>query len=364
MSNGERQQIDTLVIGGGQSGLAVGYHLLQREVPFLIVDANKKTGDSWRNRWDSLRLFTPNRFNSLPGMPIPGDDWGFPTKDELADYLESYAHRFELPIRHGIEVDRLTSEGDRFVATAGELEFEAENVVVAMATHQRPKVPSFASELDPRIFQVHAAEYENPAQLRAGDVLVVGVGNSGAEIAMELTGDRQVWLSGRSTGQMPFRPAAMSGQLLMPLAKTVMTKVLSTSTPIGRRARPKFLSKGMPLLRVKKRDLARAGVERVGRTVAGSDGYPQLDDGRVLDVGNVVWCTGFEPGFSWIDLPVFDADGAVDHERGVVDKVPGVYFIGLKFLHSALSDALVAVGTDSRYIADRITKRRSEPVTA
>lgn len=166
------------------------------------------------NRWDSLRLFTPNRFNNLPGMPIPGEDWGFPTKDEAADYLASYARRFELPIRHRVRVDRLTRDGDRFLATAGDEEFEAENVVVAMADFQEPRLPEFASALDARIVQLHVADYKNPSQLRDGDVLIVGVGNSGAEIAVELVRDRHVWLSGRSPGQMPFGPEAMSGRVL------------------------------------------------------------------------------------------------------------------------------------------------------
>lgn len=362
MSDGARERIGTLVIGGGQGGLAVGYHLLQRGVPFLIVDANRRTGDAWRNRWDSLRLFTPNRFNSLPGMRIPGEDWGFPTKDELADYLESYARHFELPLRHGLEVSRLTREGDRFLATAGDLEIEADSVVVAMASYQRPKLPGFASQLDPRIVQIHAADYKNPYQLRSGNALIVGVGNSGAEIAMELVRHRHVWLSGPSTGKMPFRPEAMSGRILMPLAKQVMTRVITTSTPIGRKARPNFLAKGSPLLRVKPKDLARAGVERVPRTVGVVDGHPKLDGGRTLDVANVVWCTGFEAGFSWIDLPVFDDNGAVIHNRGVVDAAPGLYFVGLKFLHSALSDTLATVGRDAAYVADRITERL--PVSA
>lgn len=354
MSNGARERIDTLVVGGGQAGLAVGYHLLQRGVSFLILDANRRTGDAWRNRWDSLRLFTPNRFNSLPGMPIPGADWGFPTKDELADYLESYARHFELPVRHGVEVDRLTREGDRFLATAGGREIEADNVVVAMAGYQRAKLPGFASKLDPNIVQIHVADYKNPGQLRPGDVLVVGVGNSGAEIAMELVRDRHVWLSGPSTGAMPFRPEAMSGRILMPLARQVMTRVISTSTPIGRKVRPKFLAKGSPLLRVKPKDLARAGVERVPRTVGVVNGLPQLDDGRILDVANVVWCTGFDAGFSWIDLPVFDDAGAVIHDRGVVESVPGLYFVGLKFLHSGLSDTLATVGRDAAHVVQRL----------
>ncbi|HEX6286413.1 MAG TPA: NAD(P)/FAD-dependent oxidoreductase, partial [Acidimicrobiia bacterium] len=180
MSNGNRQRIDTLVIGGGQAGLAVGYHLNQARVPFQIVDANERTGDTWRQRWDSLRLFTPNRFNSLPGLTIPGEDWGFPTKDEVADYLESYAKHFDFPIVHGTRVDRLTRDGHRFVATAGERDLEADNVIVAMALYQEPKTPDFSDRLDSSIFQVHVDDYESPRQLNEGGVLVVGLGNSGA----------------------------------------------------------------------------------------------------------------------------------------------------------------------------------------
>jgi putative flavoprotein involved in K+ transport len=358
MSNGSREHIDTLVIGGGQAGLAAGYHLTRAGMPFVIVDANGRTGDAWRSRWDSLRLFTPNRFNSLPGLAISGTDWGFPTKDEAADYLESYARHFALPIRHGVKIDRLTRDGGRFIATAGDLEFSADNVVVAMANFQEPKRPEFASELDPTIVQMHVSDYKSPGQLRDGDVLIVGRGNSGAEVAMELARGRHVWLSGRSTGQMPFRPEAVSGRILMPRARFVMTRLLTTSTPIGRKVRPRFLGRGSPLLRVKSKDLASAGVEQVSRTAGVVGGAPQLEDGRVLDVANVIWCTGYAPGFSWIHLPVFDENGAVAHNRGVVDAVPGLYFIGLKFLHSALSDTLMVVGRDAGYVVSRIVERR------
>jgi len=353
-----REHIDTLVIGGGQAGLAVGYHLKQAGVPFLIVDANRRTGDSWRNRWDSLRLFTPNRFNSLPGMTIPGENWGFPTKDELADYLESYATRFDLPIRHGMKVDHLGKEGRRFVATAGEVTFEADNVIVAMASYQKPKTPAFASELDPGIVQLHVDDYRNQDQLQPGDVLIVGLGNSGAEIAKELVRDRRVWLSGEPSAVQPFRPERLSGRILMPIVgPVILNRVLTTSTPMGRKFRTKMLDKAAPLLRVKPKDLVAAGVERVARAAGVADGYPQLEDGTVLDVANVIWCTGFHAGFSWIDLPVFDDDGRVIHDRGVVDEVPGLYFVALKFLYSLLSDTLLTVGRDAGHVVDHLAKR-------
>lgn len=360
MSNGASEHVDTLVIGGGQAGLAVGYHLSRQGREFLIVDANERTGDSWRNRWDSLRLFTPNRFSGLPGMPYPEQGWTFASKDELADYLESYARHFELPIRHGLAVTGLTRDSEGFRVTAGDVEIEAENVVVAMSSWQKPKMPVFAPELDPGIAQLHVSEYKNPGQLRDGDVLVVGAGNSGAEIAMELRrADHRVWLSGPGTGQVPFRPERMSGRILMPImGKVVLHRLLSISTPIGRKARPKFLGRGEPLLRIKPKDLEAAGVAWVPRTVGVADGSPVLDDGRVLDVANVVWCTGFRPGFSWIDLPVFEEEGAVAHDRGVVDAVPGLYFVGLKYLYAPSSSTLLGVGRDAAYVVNRIAERR------
>lgn len=369
MTNQPREQIDTLVIGGGQAGLAAGYHLSRAGVPFLIVDANHRTGDSWRNRWDSLKLFTPNRFNSLPGLQIPGEDWGFPTKDHVANYLESYADHFGFPIRRDCRVDHLARQEDRFVATVGDQEFEADNVVVAMADFQKPKRPEFAKELDAHITQLHVIDYENPSQMQDGGALVVGMGNSGAEIALELVESHGVWLSGEPSAVQPFRPERLSGKILMPfVGPVILNRLLTTSTPMGRRLRSKMLHKAAPLLRVKPKDLVAAGVRRVGRTVGVVDGYPALEDGTVLDVANVVWCTGFESGFSWIDLPVFDNSGDVVHDRGVVDAVPGLYFAGLKFLYSMLSDTLLSIGRDSGHVIDHLVEQRrssrpSEPVS-
>ncbi len=355
----------TLVIGGGQAGLAVGHELAERGLPFLIVDANPHTGDSWRNRWDSLRLFTPNWANSLPGMQFPGEDWDLPTKDEVADYLESYARYFELPIRHHTRVERLTRDGDWFVAMAGDTMFVAENVIVAMAAYQQRKVPPLADELDGGIVQLHVAEYRNPGQLQDGPVLIVGAGNSGAEIAMELVANHEVLVSGPSTGAQPFRPDRLSGRILMPFfAKVVLTRILSKSTPIGRRVLPKLFHKGAPLLRVKPRDLKRAGVVRVGRTVSAERGQPVLEDGSHPDVANVVWCTGFDHGLSWLDLPVFDEHGEVDHDRGIVGSQPGLYFVALKFQHSILSDTLFAVGHEAAHVVDRLSERSRMAVPA
>src|ERR671915_62990 len=353
-----REYVETLVIGGGQAGLAMGYQLSRRDLPYKIIDANPRVGDAWHNRWDSLRLFTPSRFNRLPGMPFPGYHWGFPSKNEMADYLEAYARKFDLQVETGVRVERLTREGDRFVATSGDRQFEADNVVVAMSSWQRPRVPDYASELDPRIVQLHVAEYKNPGQLQDGDVLVVGAGNSGAEVAIEVARTHKVSLSGAGNGALPFRPESVAARVLMPfIGRVVFHRVLTTRTPIGRKARPKWISTGEPLIRTKPKDLAAFGVERVARVTGVQGGLPQLEDGRSVDVANVVWCTGFHPGFSWIDLPVLGPQEPL-HRRGIVESEPGLYFIGLKFLYSVSSEQIQGVGRDADYIAGKIAARR------
>lgn len=356
----EPERIQTVVIGGGQAGLSVGYHLARRGVPFVILEAHERIGDAWRKRWDSLRLFTPARFDGLVGMPFPASPHSFPTKDEMADYLEAYAARFRLPVRTGLKVDRVSRRGDGFLVTAGDVSFEAEQVVVAMATYQKPQVPAFAPQLDPGIVQLHSSDYRNPGQLREGGVLVVGAGNSGAEIALELARrGHPTWMSGRAVGQVPFRVNGLPARLfLLPLVLRVLFhRVLTVDTPVGRKVRPKIVSQGGPLIRVKSRDLAAAGIERVPRTVGVRDGRPVLEDGRVLDVANVVWCTGFHPGFSWIDLPVLGERGEPVHERGIVPKEPGLGFVGLHFLYAMSSTMIHGVGRDAEHIAEAIARR-------
>ena len=353
-----REYVETLVIGGGQAGLATGYQLSQRDLPYKIIDANERIGDAWRNRWDLLRLFTPNRFNHLPGMPFPGYHWGFPSKNEWADYLESYARKFDLQVETGVRVERLARDGDRFIATSGQRRFEADNVVVAMSSWQRPRVPDYAPELDPGIVQLHVAEYKNPGQLQEGDVLVVGAGNSGGEVAIELVRTHKVSLSGAGNGAIPFRPESVAARVLMPfVGRVIFHRVLTTRTPIGKKARPKWISTGEPLIRVKPKDLAAVGVERVPRVTGVQSGLPQLEDGRSVEVANVVWCTGFHPGFSWIDLPVLGPQEPL-HRRGIVESEPGLYFIGLKFLYSVSSEQIQGVGRDADYIAGKIADRR------
>ena len=351
-------RFETVVVGGGQAGLSVGYQLAKRGRSFVILEANGRVGDSWRKRWDSLKLFTPARYNGLDGFPFPADGWAFPTKDEMADYLEAYAARFDLPVRTGVSVERLSRANGRFLVESQAGVFEAENVVVAMADFQRPRVPEFAKELDQDIVQLHSYEYRNPSRLRDGGVLVVGAGNSGAEISLELSRTHRTWLSGRDTGHMPFRiEGTASRHLLAPLAlRFVFHRVLTVNTPIGRRARPRILSRGAPVIRVKPRELDTAGVERVPRMIGVRDGLPLLEDDRTLDAANVIWCTGYHPGFSWIALPVFGSEGPI-HYRGVVQSEPGLYFVGLEFLYAMSSVMVQGVGRDAEYIARHISSR-------
>ena len=235
-----RSQVETLVIGGGQAGLAVGYHLQRRGLPFLIVDANEKVGDAWRKRWDSLRLFTPGRYDALPGMPFPGASSTYPTKDEAADYLETYARRFELPVRTGVKVDRLSAGDGRFEAFCGEHVLSAKNVVVATGAYHHPRVPAWAAGLDRTVFQLHSSEYRNRAQLQQGPVLVVGAGNSGAEIAMELAGHHKTWLSGPDTGQEPTSAGSIPDRVFTPIMWLMATR-LTVNTSMGRKLRDRFL---------------------------------------------------------------------------------------------------------------------------
>jgi putative flavoprotein involved in K+ transport len=353
------EAFDTIVIGGGQAGLSVGYYLARQGRPFVILDASQRVGDAWRHRWDSLRLFTPAVFDGLVGMKHPAPPFSFPTKDEMADYLEAYARRFQLPIRSGIRVDRLTRVGTRYLIEAGRHRYEAENVVVAMSSYQVPRAPAFAKELRPDILQMHSSEYRGPRQLKPGGVLLVGAGNSGAEIAMEVAREHTTWMSGRDTGHVPFRIDGLVARLFLMrlLFRFVFHHVLTVDTPPGRAARRKMFTQGAPLIRVKPQQLAAAGVQRVAKMRGVANGLPALEDGRVIDVSNVIWCTGFGNGLSWIELPIFDTNGEPRHESGISSNQPGLYFVGLHFLHSFSSTMIHGVARDAKRIADAIERR-------
>jgi putative flavoprotein involved in K+ transport len=351
------ERVETVIIGAGQAGLATGHHLARLGRPFVILEADARVGDVWRRRFDSLRLYSPARYDGLPGWAFPGDPTSFPAKDDVADYLEAYARRLALPVVTGARVQRLCRDGGRFAVLTGSRRFEAENVVVASGTFQEPIVPSFAGQLDPRIAQLHSADYRNPSQVADGPVLVVGASHSGADIALELARDHQVLLVGKVHGEVPFdiegRPARVVLRGLFFLANHVLTM----RTPLGRRMRPEVRAHGGPLLRVKRADLRAAGVELAELRVAGvRDGRPQLEDGRVLDVATVVWCTGFGKDLGWIDIPVAGDDGWPEQDRGA-SATPGLYFVGLPFLHAFGSMLIGGVGRDAAKVADHIAGR-------
>ena len=357
-----RERYDVVVIGGGQAGLSVGYYLRKRGLRFLILDGSARIGDVWRKRWDSLRLFTPAKFDGIAGMRFPAPPNSFPTKDEMADYLESYAARFQLPVRLNSRVDRLYRRDGAFVVKTGDVEIEAARVVIAMANYQRRRVPAFARALRADIVQLHSLDYKNPDQLREGPVLIVGAGNSGAEIAKELSGKHEIWVAGPSTGEAPFDMNSFAARAFLArfLLRFVFHRVLTVKTPMGRKARPRIMKRGTPLIRVKGKELAALGVARVARVVGAPDGLPVLEDGRVLDAANVIWSTGFDPGFSWIDredLPVMGDDGEPIHDRGVATGVPGLYFVGLHFLSAMSSSMIHGVGRDAKRIVDAIAAR-------
>ena len=351
------ERVETLIIGGGQAGLATGYFLKELGRPFLILDAGERVGDAWRSRWESLRLFTPARFDRLPGLPHAGPSWSFPTKDEMGDYLEAYVQRFDLPVRTGVKVERLAKEGDHFVITSPGERFEAENVVVATGACQIPKVPAFAGELSPNITQLHSKDYRTPTQLSEGDVLVVGVGNSGAEISMELSKTRRTLLAGKESGHLPVRHGSIPARYGFRLFRFFAHRVMTKGTPIGRRLAPKLTAHGDPLIRVRPKDLAAAGIERVPRVAGVADGLPVLEGGRALHVANVIWCTGFRSDFGWIDLPVVGTDGEPIHDRGVSGSEPGLSFVGLTFQYSLSSEVLPGMARDHAFVANHISSR-------
>jgi len=356
------EQHETIVIGGGQAGLAVGYFLKRRGQPFVILDGAEHIGDSWRGRWDSLRLYSPASRDGLPGMAFPAPRASYPAADEMADYLEAYATQHELPVRNGVTVTSLTKEGGGYVARAGDACYRANNVVVATGVFRRPCVPAFAVELDPNVEQLHSSEYRNPSQLEAGPVLVVGASHSGSDIAYELAAaGHAVALCGPDTGQLPAPIETRRGRLLFRALFLVGTHLLTVDTPLGRRMRPAIRKGGAPLLRYRRKELAAAGVERLLHRVGGVEGgRPVLDSGRVLDVRTVVWCTGFRPDYSWIRFPVeIGEDGYPVQYRGVVAGSPGLYVIGLPFLHSFASMLIGGIGRDAGRVARHLAAERT-----
>jgi putative flavoprotein involved in K+ transport len=365
------QHIQTLIIGAGQAGLATAYHLTRRGSAVLVVDGNERIGDNWRQQWDTLRLYTPAKYDGLPGLPFPGEPWHYPGKEEVADYLERYAATFDLPVRTHIRVQRLERHGDGFRAELEDGSITCDNVVVATGTFGRtPYVPDVAAQLDPDIVQLHSSEYRRPQQLPNGTVLVVGASHSGTDVAFEVAQTRPTVLAGRDCGDLPVHLESRQARLFFPVILQVFRHVLTRRTPMGRKEMDEVRFHGGPSLRVKHGDLAARGVQRnEARVVSAEGGRPLLADGTVVDAASVVWCTGFQQVFDWIDLPVFDDRGWPREYRGVVDEAPGLFFCGLSFQYAFASMILPGVGRDAEYVARQIVRRnatldRREPAAA
>jgi putative flavoprotein involved in K+ transport len=354
------ERVETVVIGAGQAGLATGYHLARLGRQFTILDAVERVGDNWRCHWDSLRLYSPAKVSSLPGMRFPAPAMSFPTKDEMADYLEAYAAKFDLPVRTSQRVQRLSRTDGGYLVTTDHSSYRCDNVVVAPGPFGRTAhVPEFAGQLDPAIVRLHSSEYKNPSQLQPGPVLVVGASHSGSDVAYEVaTAGFVTVLSGPIRGEVPLNIESPPARVVFPILLLLAKHVLSIKTPIGRKMRPAVRAHGGPLIRSKRADLERAGVEIVpDKTVGVQHGRPVLAGGRLLDVANIVWCTGFRHNFSWIDAPVIGEDGWPLETRGVVDGELGLYFTGLAFQYAFASTLVAGAGRDAAYIARHIAAR-------
>jgi putative flavoprotein involved in K+ transport len=353
----ENQVLDAVIIGGGQAGLAMAWHLTQRELRPVVLEAASRVGESWRSRWDSLRLFTPAQYDALPGMPFPAAADTYPTKDPVGDYLERYAAELSAPVRLNTRATDLRRVGDLFEVGAASEVFRTARVVVATGPFQVPFVPAPAQKLDASVTQVHSAEYRNPLQLPDGPVLVVGGGNSGLQIAEELAASREVHVSvGENPPMLPQRIAGRD--LFWWLTQSRLLRVPATSR-LGRRVQ----ARGEFVIGTSRRKLKRAGVQFRPRLVDADVHTVRFADGTSLDVGVVVWATGYRSDYSWIHLPDVVQDGRVIHGRGVTD-VPGLYFIGLSWQHTRGSALLGFVGDDAAYLAEQITGERATTVHA
>jgi putative flavoprotein involved in K+ transport len=353
--NQNTQQLDAVVIGAGQAGLAAGYHLAKTKLRFEILEGDPRVGDIWRRRWDSLRLFTPAQHDGLPGLPFPAVRNTFPGKEDFAAYLESYAQRFSLPVRTGIRVERVTRAGGGFALDTPAGTVRARNVIVATGANALPRVPDAAAGLDAAIHQMHSSQYRSPTDIPAGDVLVVGAGTSGAEIALELAASHRVLLSGRPTPHIPDPLLRYAGGAYWRFIHSVLT----LRTPVGRKVAASFHERGAPLIRISTKDLDRAGVVRVPRLTGTADGQPVFDGGTSVGssaagtpvgssagVRTVIWATGYLPDLGWIDGLQLPPSGWPETERGAVPGMPGLYFVGMPFQFALTSGLNMTLGAD------------------
>jgi putative flavoprotein involved in K+ transport len=352
MGRGSNDRFDVAVVGAGQAGLAMGYLLAKEGRQFVIFEAASSIGSAWRTRWDSLLLFTPRRYDSLPGLPFPGDRNGYPGKGEVISYLERYALTFELPVELDSPVRSVAPADGGFTLDLGTRTVEAEQVVIATGPFQVPSIPAFAANLAPDVVQMHSTGYRRPSDVPEGIVAVVGGGNTGFQIAKELSATHTVVLAiGSRQTPLPQRP--LGRDLFWWLTKTGLIEK-TVDSRIGRRARDRDTLIGSSV-----RDAKRHGVAVKPRVVGSSHRTVTFADGSELDVDGVIWATGYRSDYSWIDVPVFDQDGRVLHRRGITDY-PGLFFLGLTWQHTRGSALLGWVKDDAEFIAGRIAASAGE----
>lgn len=342
-------RFDVVVIGAGQAGLAMGYHLSRSDLSYVILGQEERLGDTWRKRYDSLVLFTPRYYSTLPGLSLDGDPDGYATKDEIADYLETYAEVYHLNVRLGTKVISLVNDHDGFIVKTNIETYRADQVVIATGPFQKPYIPSMSVELAPQIYQTHTAQYRNPEQLRDGSVLVVGAGNSGAQIAVELSQHRPVTLSvGHS---MVFCPLELFGRSIFWWLDRVGILQAPVHSKIGSMVR----KRGDPIFGTELRQLIRQGWIQVKPRATGASGHSVFfDDGTRTQADNVIWATGFQSDYDWLHIPgVLDGQGRPVHQRGV-SALRGLYFLGLPWLYRRSSALIGGVGVDAEYLMDII----------
>jgi putative flavoprotein involved in K+ transport len=342
---------EVVVIGAGQAGLTMGYHLAQQGRRFVVLERSDSVASAWRGRWESLALFTPRRYSALPGLPFPGDPDGYPTRDEVIEYLGRYAKTFELPIEFKSNVRRLAREGGRFVLEVDGRTITAEQVVVATGPFQAPFIPQLAEDIAPDVWQAHGTGYQRPSDVPEGTVLVVGGGNTGFQIVKELSSTRKVILS-VGTRQKPLPQRVAGRDLFWWLTKTGLIHK-TVDSRLGRRLKDRDTLIGSSPRELKRR----YGVELKPRAIAASGRTVRFEDGGEVEVDAVIWATGYRPDHSWIDLPIFDEDGRLRHRRGVTD-VPGLYFLGITWQWTRGSALIGWVKDDAGFIAQEIVAHR------